>query len=44
VGQEGRSRSVGGERKEGGSNRNEGEGVGKVMLVFTASNIRYQAQ
>ena len=44
MGQEGRSRRVGGERKDGGGDGSEGEGMGKVKLVLTASNIRYQAQ
>ena len=44
MGQEGRSRRVGEGRGERGGDRNEGEGVGKVMFVFTASNNRWQAQ
>ena len=42
----GRRGEVGGqgEREEGGGDGNEGESVGKVMFVFTASNNRWQAQ
>jgi len=40
AGQEGRSRRVGGERKDGV----ETEVRGRVKFVLTASNLRYQAQ